>query len=270
MRVKFSLRLAMVSLLLLGTIFLVHIFKEKTVTAPPVPPKILVLMYHKVNSDPASGGLGLRVTGENFEQQMEQLKKLGYQSINPDELLDYLEGKGEMWPKAVLLTFDDGYLDNYTVARPILLKQDFRATFFLVSGRIGTINTWDTARGGVINQLMTQKNIETMLEEGFWVGSHTTTHSKLSNVPISQAREEILGSKAALEKLFNIKIKYFCYPYGSYNRQVVNLVRESGYRAGLTTAQGQVALGDNVFTLKRIRITGHYDLQQFLQVIGEE
>lgn len=270
MLVKLCLRLGLVVILLLGAIFAVHSYREQSVIAPPVPPKILILMYHKVNSDPDGGGLGLRVTKENFEQQMVLLKKLGYQSINPDELLDYLEGKGDMWPKAVVLTFDDGYQDNYTVARPIMLKQDFRATIFVVSNRIGKMNTWDVIKGRTVNQLMTKKELDTMLAEGFWVGAHTQNHNKLGEVPITQAKEEILGSKEALEKIFNIKVKYFCYPYGSYNKQIVDLVRANGYRAGFTTAQGQVARGDNVYTLKRIRITGHYNLQQFITAIGEE
>lgn len=237
--------------------------------APGESAGIPILMYHKVSPDPRSGGLGLRVPPRNFEIQMKLLSNLGYQSVNLDDVVAYLRDGGPLPDKPVVITFDDGYRDNFYWARPILQKYGFRATIFLVSDQIGKTNAWDESRGFPRNSLLREEEIRTMLGEGFQFGSHSKTHLRLTGLEESKAREQITGSRVALETTLGIPVNYFCYPYGKYNKAVVNIVRESGYTAALTTAQGQVRKGDNIFALKRIRITGQYNKRDFLRLLND-
>ncbi|MHB8984177.1 MAG: polysaccharide deacetylase family protein, partial [Carboxydocellales bacterium] len=171
--------------------------------------------------------------------------------------------------KSVVITFDDGYRDNFYWARPILLKYGFRATIFLVSDRVGKTNTWDQAQGLPRLELLNTEEIRTMVMEGFQFGAHSRTHTRLTDLSADKAKDQIAGSKSYLEKTLGAPINYFCYPYGRYNKQIVDLVRKSGYTAALTTAQGRVRRGDNIMTLKRIRITGKYNQTDFIQALNE-
>ncbi|MFZ3171373.1 MAG: polysaccharide deacetylase family protein [Carboxydocellales bacterium] len=234
------------------------------VTALSVP----ILMYHKVSPDLRAGGYGLRVSPDNFEQQIKLLADLGYQSVNLGEVVAFLRQGRPIPEKSVVITFDDGYRDNFYWARPILLKYGFRATFFLVSERVGKTNTWDQAKGSPHLELLNTEEIRTMVEEGFQFGAHSRTHTRLTDLSAAKAKDQIAGSKGYLEKTLGVPINYFCYPYGRYNKLIVDLVRKSGYAAALTTAQGRVRRGDNIMTLKRIRITGQYNQTDFLQALN--
>ncbi len=225
-----------------------------------------ILMYHKVSPDPRIGGLGLRVNPRHFEKQVGLLAKMGYRTVSMDYLITRLQTGTALPDKVLVITFDDGYRDNFLWARPILKKYGFRALIFLVSEQIGKTNAWDN--GMPINKLLSEKEINLMLVEGFEFGSHTQTHRSLTTLKQSKAAAEISDSKTSLEKKLGTTIKYFCYPYGKYNQQVVDLVKVSGYDAAFTTVQGKIQSGNNIFTLKRIRITGHSNLSDFIKLLG--
>ena len=136
--------------ILLGILLIVGHPKEQSApTASPPPPeddvKVLVLNYHMVNSR----FLSLAVEPEDFDWQMKYLVDHGYHTITPNELYDYLAGNGTLPERPVLITFDDGYVDNYTKAFPILKKYHLKATVFVVTGflskRKGYL-TWDQVR----------------------------------------------------------------------------------------------------------------------------
>ncbi|MBQ3971791.1 MAG: polysaccharide deacetylase family protein, partial [Selenomonadaceae bacterium] len=124
--------------------------------------KVMVLNYHKVDDLDIS----LSVRPKDFDDQMRYLKENGYHTITPDEFYESLAGNFELPENPVLITFDDGYEDNYRNAYPILRKYDFKATIFVISSFLGTKEhyfTWDQARE--------------MAENGISIQSHTVDHN---------------------------------------------------------------------------------------------
>lgn len=226
---------------------------------------IPILMYHKVNPDPSVGGYGLRVTPRAFEREMRYLKTNGFHTVSLMDLADYYN-KGKPLPaRPVVITFDDGYLDNYTYAFPILKKYGMTATIFVVADTIGGINSFDyDSRRQPLNRMAGWEEIREMARAGVTIGSHTLTHPHLTEVAPGSARREIEQSKKKLEQGLGSKVEVFCYPYGSYNSLTPRLVRESGYVAAVTTLQGLGRKEDGLFTLRRIRIMGDYSQSKFL------
>ncbi|MDN5294403.1 MAG: hypothetical protein PWQ31_1708 [Eubacteriales bacterium] len=231
---------------------------------------IPILMYHKVNSDRRSGGLGLRVPVEEFEWQMGYLKRAGYTTITLQDLYDYLTTGKKLPPRPVVITFDDGYLDNYENAYPIMKKHGFCATIFVVAERVGGINSWDVQRGYPANRLMTWEQLKELERNGFDIQAHTLTHPHLTRIPLPEAEKEIGGCKRELEKRLGKKVNFFAYPYGEYNRAIKDLVRKEGYLAAVVTRpQGKVKKGDDLYTLVRVRVNGYVDRQTFVNILAD-
>lgn len=227
--------------------------------------RVPILMYHKVNPNPATGGLGLRVTPGSFERQMRYLDKNGFQTISIEHMMShYTEGK-PLPSRPIVITFDDGYEDNYRYAFPILKKHNMIATIFVVAGTIGGINEFDYRQGRQpMNKMATWEQLKEMADYGISIESHTVTHPHMAGVSLEQARKELVESKKILEKGLGRPVNYFCYPYGSYNQDVANLVGETGYKAAVTTVQGLASPDSNFYTLKRIRVLGRYSQREFL------
>ncbi|ACV63802.1 polysaccharide deacetylase [Desulfofarcimen acetoxidans DSM 771] len=225
-----------------------------------------VLMYHKVNPDSGAGGFGLRVTPENFDWQMHYLKKNGYRSISLGDMLDSFQHKKALPKKPVIITFDDGYQDNYRYAYPILKKYNYTATIFVVAGLIGKTNEFDVKKHlQPENKMMDWSEIISLDNAGITIGSHTLTHPHLTGLSDAEARQEIMVSKKVLEAKLGREVQFFCYPYGEYNESMVRLVKEAGYRAATTTKQGLNYQNTDAYLLKRIRIMGKYNHEKFIE-----
>lgn len=235
---------------------------DNKLTRPPKD-EIPILMYHKINPYFRSGGLGLRVPPKDFEQQLRYLREQGYNSITMSMLIDHYQ-QGTRLPKnPIVLTFDDGYTDNYTYALPLLKKYHYTATIFLVSGLVGKTNEWDEALGRPTNPLMNWDQIKEMEKAGIEFGGHTVTHPHLAQIPLEEARKEITKCKTDLEKNLGHPVKFFCYPYGNYNRSVAEAVNDAGFQAAVTVKQGRNTRNSKLLELNRIRVTGRHSLSDF-------
>jgi len=228
--------------------------------------KIPILMYHKVNPDPRTGGLGLRVPPEKFEEQMKYLTDHGYQTISLSEAANYIRKGGELPLRPVVLTFDDGYLDNYQYAFPVLKKYSFTATIFVVANCVGKENYFD-ARTHMQpeNRLAGWDELGKMAQYGITIGSHTLDHPRLAKISSEEALRQIKESKALIEGNLKRPVLFFAYPYGSYTADTISLVKESGYLAAVTTDQGLASNLSDVYALKRIRVLGSYNLNKFVK-----
>lgn len=201
--------------------------------------KVLVLNYHKVDDMHIS----LAVTPTDFEAHMKYLKRNGYHTISPDELYESLAGRGTLPENPVLITFDDGYADNYTNAYPILKKYDFKATIFVVSSFVGKYRnylTWEQARE--------------MDQNGISIESHTVTHRSMTDLTDEQLRMELEDSKKKIEAELGHSVDYMAYPTGTYNLHIAQMVREAGYKAAFTIKYGNVDQGSNIFALERVPV----------------
>ncbi|EAX46446.1 polysaccharide deacetylase [Thermosinus carboxydivorans Nor1] len=200
---------------------------------------IPVLNYHKVDTLYHS----LSISPEEFEEQMAYLHENGYHAITPDQLMNYLNRGKPLPDKPVLITFDDGYLDNYTNAYPILKKYGFTATIFLVTDLIGNdprFMNWDQVRE--------------MQKNGFIFGSHTASHAVLTKLPTEEALKELVSSRQKIASELGRAPRYFAYPTGAYNLAVEELVRTAGYTAAFTIRYGQAGVSSDPYALERIPI----------------
>lgn len=206
--------------------------------------QIPIIMYHYVEHVKDQNDLTRRklaVSPETLDQQLTALKEANYDTYFARDIPDLMSGAISS-KKFVILTFDDGYEDFYTNVYPILKRHNMRATNYVIANFIG--------RHDFMNPKQIQELIDSDLVE---IGSHTLNHYPLKTMSDEEARKEIFDSKQKLETQFNIKIKTFAYPSGSFNMHSVELVKQAGYVAALSTIYGTEQSPDNLFYLSRVR-----------------
>ncbi len=230
--------------------------------------KIPILMYHKVSPYIHHGGIGLRVTPDNFECQMKYLYERGYKTITLNQLFDFWDRGESPPPRTFILTLDDGYEDNYLFAFPILKKYGFTATVFLVYDHIGGYNVWDIRRETQPHiKLLSWQQIKEMQAYGISFQSHTLSHPSLTTVDPQIAETEIRLSKIQLEQALGAPVNFLAYPYGRSNKNIEKMARAAGYKAALSTAFGKNDINTNRFRLKRLGIRGNTDLDDFARLV---
>ncbi|MGH9586442.1 MAG: polysaccharide deacetylase family protein [Acidobacteriaceae bacterium] len=214
-----------------------------------VPPRITVLLYHRV-SDDARDNLTTGV--EQFDRQMQLLRR-HFEAISLGELL-----KAQAIPRSrrplVCVTFDDGYLDNYTHAFPILQRNNVPAAFFVATGLIGTHRQFphDVRRGNKPIPMMEWAHLVEMHKAGFTIGSHTASHLNCAEAKESRVRAELAESLNEIRSRLGVDEVAFAYPYGGKNdmtKQRLGMVKEIGYVACLS-AYG----GTNVRSIDRFNV----------------
>jgi len=232
-----------VLLILLGGLLIAGGSKEEplpaNMPAPEDDVKVLVLNYHMVNPMVIS----LAIDPTDFEWQMKYLVDHGYHTISTDELYDFMEGKGALPDRPVLITFDDGYVDNYTNAYPILKKYNLKATIFIVTGFVSSRKgylTWDQLRE--------------MEQHGIMAQSHTVTHAPLPELPDERIREELVESKRTAEAELGHPIDFIAYPTGAHDLHIVSIAKAAGYRGGFTVKYGNVDRSSNVYAMERVPV----------------
>lgn len=201
--------------------------------------EVPILNYHKVDIL----NHALSVSPREFEEQMEYLYQNGYHTITPDQLMAYLKSGKPLPDKPILITFDDGYLDNYTNAYPILKKYGFTGTIFIVTNFISKDE-----------RFMTWDQIKEMQQNGMIFGSHTANHKSLTSLTKEQVLDELSQSRDEITRQLGKAPKYFAYPTGTYNGEIEDMVRKTGYKAAFTIEYGQVGADSDIFLLQRIPI----------------
>jgi peptidoglycan/xylan/chitin deacetylase (PgdA/CDA1 family) len=205
-----------------------------------------MLMYHQVAPVPWKTWLPmLYVPPALFRRQLEELKQAGYVSAEPG-CGDPRGGKPPL-----VISFDDGFSSVFENALPVLGETGFRAIQFLVPGRLGATNDWEAANVRR-ERLMDHGQIREWLAAGHWIGAHTLTHPRLTQLPLDKAREEIVASKKVLEDAFGVEVRHFAYPYGEWNEKIAGLVEEAGFATACTTAFGVNTATTFSFALKRV------------------
>jgi len=224
--------------------------------------RLRILNYHNVAVAPAGARLAkLYVAPQDFAAQCRLLHRLGLRGVSVSEGLAALE-RGQS-NGCVALTFDDGYVDNLTIAAPILKEFGFSATCYAVSGCLGTHNVWDAEQLGVQKPLMTREQLLRWLDAGHEIGSHTVSHPHLHLLSRAAAQAEIATSREQLEQLTGAPVIHFCYPYGEFSDETVALVRAAGYRSAVTTQRGVASRTHDALRLPRVSINGDKGLFKF-------
>ncbi len=225
--------------------------------------KVPILMYHYISQPPADADIyrvDLSVTPDNFRQQLAWLRDNGYTAIDYYDLSTAIVGMAELPEKPVLLTFDDGYLDNYTAAYPLLQEYGYKATFFIVTDFV------DLGREGY----MTWPMIEELSRAGHRIESHSRTHPDLRDKDRDGLIWEMLGSQQTIAAHIGYPPRYFCYPGGDYNEETIQILRELEFWGAATTANDTWHGFNERFEWGRLRIRNDTTLQEFANVLDLE
>lgn len=217
--------------------------------------EIPVLMYHSI-SNYAGGFAQLVVSPESFTSQMDYLVENDYTPITFYEIIEYIEGDRGLPLNPIIITFDDGYTDNFTNAFKILKERDMVAVIYPYIKKINT------------NNGLSKRQFEKLIENEWEIGSHTVNHLDLTTLTKDSLNNEVRDSKQELEEMFDIKVISFCYPAGRYNEKVIKAVSQADYYFGLTTNYGKFKLDNNKLILSRIRINGSDSLSVFAKKIS--
>jgi peptidoglycan/xylan/chitin deacetylase (PgdA/CDA1 family) len=193
--------------------------------------RIPILTYHRIVAVvPGDDYYGICMPRERFRQRMQALAHDGYRTLSLEAASALMRGRAPIDPRLLAITFDDGYLDTFEVATPILQQHGFTATVFVVAGLVGRRSLWDAGKCCTA-PLMDWSHIRQLERWGFAIGSHTLTHPELSALPLEEARYEIAHSRHILEHELGRPITTFCYLYGDWNEATYGLVRAAGYKA---------------------------------------
>jgi len=245
------------ALALLGFAWFTFRFAWWRKTVPHAEPR--VLMYHMVREGiPGARFNKMRVPPDLFHKQVEWLVRDGWTFCFLSEILD---GSSRGGDKRVVLTFDDGYQDNFVHALPVLRKFNAKATLFPVIHREAGYD-WSTHKktshdGGELGRepKLADDEIRTMLATGLVeLGGHTLKHPNLPALPEEEAWHEIHGCKVALENTFSVPCPTFCYPFGLYGTREAELSRKAGFSGAVTTEQGIGS--EDPFALPRVKVSG--------------
>jgi peptidoglycan/xylan/chitin deacetylase (PgdA/CDA1 family) len=189
--------------------------KRPTVEVP-------ILVYHHIRTSLPDGSRTerrLTVTVENFDEQMKYVRENGYHVITFADLVNCLNNVGRLPPKPVIISFDDGWDDQFVYALPKLEEYHYTATFFVVTNFVGSPG------------FVSWSKLRTVVAEGMEIGSHSRSHpylDKINNPGILW--DQINTSKQILERQLEVAVDEFAYPYGSYNAVTASTVRLAGYK----------------------------------------
>jgi peptidoglycan/xylan/chitin deacetylase (PgdA/CDA1 family) len=222
-----------------------------------------ILMYHAFGK-PGESASRYVLPVQRFERQMAWLKRLRYNVLSLEDYLHYRDEDRLPPVRSVVITADDGYVDNYSIAYPILKRYGFPATIFLVSGNVGDVNRWDE-QGLLLRDraLMSWTEIKEMLRGGVTFGAHTRTHPMLTTVSPDRAHAEIDGSRAELAQALDRPIQLFSYPHGKYDATARSIVEQVGYLGACSTRAGMNSPATSKFELRRTEVRGTDSLVRF-------
>ncbi len=208
--------------------------------------RVPILMYHYVEyvqDKKDTIRQSLDIQPYTFEQQIKTLLTAGYTFITAKDLGDVLDGKTQLPSKPVILTFDDGHWDLATDVLPILKKYNIHVTAYIVPGFIGTNS-----------DSLTSKEMQEIVDSGLIdIGAHTVHHISLKGQPLARVQYEVDESKTMLEQEYHLKVYSFAYPYGSFDQQAINVVKQAGFTTAASTIPGIVQNQQNRFFLYRLR-----------------
>jgi peptidoglycan/xylan/chitin deacetylase (PgdA/CDA1 family) len=208
-----------------------------------------ILLYHHIADSPTDSRY--YVSPDKFEAQIKLLKEWGYQTIPLSLLVEAITNGTELPPRPVIITFDDGNIDVYTNAFPIMQQFGFTGVLYIISNYLQA------------DGYISAGQLQEMAAADWEVGSHSMNHDYLTKIRKDRLYAEVVQSRHDLEEALGVPVKSFAYPYGLFNDAAVDYVHfaryESAVGLGYTAEQGP----GNLFNLQRREIKGEYDLKTF-------
>lgn len=232
--------------------------------AQALPPRLVhVLCYHNLTDSPRSD---YDVKPADFTAQMQVLKDGGYGVISCRQLADYLGNVEDLPEKSVVISFDDGWKSVLTTAKPILDQFGFKPVLFVNPVSIGGKN------------YLSWQDLKALMQAGYEIDSHTTTHANLTKKPKSQSLAEFQDSvREEIEKSYNVIAEELgqapvalAYPFGNYDEFVMRTTKEIGYRLGLSIDPGAIDKQSDPWALPRKMVVNGTSLKTFQQTLETE
>lgn len=207
-----------------------------------------IIMYHYIHPNPDSKDR-LTVSPETFDQQMRFLKERRYNVISLEKLATLIKDKKKIPSRTIAITIDDGHKDIYNYAFPVLKKYNFPATVFVIIDEI------DRPQDDRLNW----NQIKKMQDSGVvTIGSHALGAEPLINIQSEEElKRQIFESRKILEEKLKKEINTFSYPEGFFNAKIKKMVMDAGYKLAVATTPGIHSPSDDVFALKRVRISSN-------------
>lgn len=209
----------------------------------PEPEGFPILEYHQVTDEQLDPDFEVyNVPPAEFAAQMDYLQAEGYTTITLQDFMRVVHGKGKLPEKPIVLTFDDGYADNYTTMLPILEERDMTAVVYVITNELGKKN------------YLTLDELKDMQRRGIEIGSHTADHLPLTSLDATTRLKQIRESKIFLEWSGLQTIYSLSYPNGAFNSEIVELLKQEEYLTAVTGEAGLNTLGTNPYELYRVHI----------------
>jgi peptidoglycan/xylan/chitin deacetylase (PgdA/CDA1 family) len=216
-----------------------------------------ILMYHVVGPVPAGEPYpGLFVSKPAFVAQLRYLIAHGYQAVTLQRVYDFWHHRARLPRRPVVLSFDDGYREDFSVVAPLLHELRWPGVLNLI------------VRNTRPGQDLTPPYVRALITAGWEVDSHTVDHVDLTTLSAARLRYELVASRRDLRRAFGVPANFFCYPSGSYDPAVVRAARAAGYLAATTTNPG-LAGPAQPYRLARLRVSGGESLYTFAAALAD-
>ena len=223
----------------------------------------VVLMYHSITQGDKAPDSRWAVSEKNFRKQLQLLKHEGWQTVCSRDL----EQRDAVALRSVVITFDDGFADNFDCSFPHLLSAGFTATWLVVSGDVGRVSRWKD-EDAPQRPMLDRKQLAEMVAAGMEIGAHTRTHARLTELDQSMIDDEVRGSRQDLEDMLGRPITSFAYPYGRFNEAAIEAVKRAGFRIAYTTRTGWVGSEPDPLKVRRVAIFSSDNLSTFARKIA--
>lgn len=203
--------------------------------------KIPVLGYHSIDPDDSNKS-PISISVDLFKEHMQVIHDNGYTTLTMKQLEDCLLHNKPIPEKSVVITFDDGYLNNYTLAFPVLKEFNMNATIFIISSLLDG------------NKYMTPENVKELSNYGIDIQGHTVSHGDLATLSYEEQLKELKDSKEYIENITDKPVFSIAYPFGSYNEDTLKASKDAGYTMSFTVKRGLAEREDKQYEIDRILI----------------
>lgn len=229
--------------IVVGAIFILSSILVAIIFLLPEPEGFPILEYHQVTDEPLDPVYEIyNVPPAEFSAQLDYLQAEGYTTITLQDFMRVVHGKGSLPPKPIILTFDDGYEDNYSEMFPVLKAHGMTAVVYVITNEIGKAG------------YLTLDELKEMQQYGLEIGSHTSDHLDLTTLDAHTQRRQLKESKTFLEWSGLSTIYSFSYPNGAFNADLEKILREENYLTAVTGEAGLNTLETNPYELYRVHI----------------
>lgn len=215
---------------------------------------IPVLYYHSVNDTMDNE---VTISPELLKKQLEYIKYQGYITLSMNEVENYILDNQPIPEKSILITFDDGYMDNYYNAYPILKELNMKATIFCITSELDG------------SYYLSEEALKEMSQNNIDIESHTVNHLHLNKLTYDEQLKEMSDSKTKLENITGKKVTSIAFPFGDYNEDSVKAAKNAGYSIAFTTNKGFADRDDNPLELNRIYVNSYYDMNTFISILKQ-